>query len=478
MKTKAAFRLLVLCCVFNPVISWAQQSKDIYKKPLNEVLADVEKAFGVKITYDNRWKDKEVQYATWRFTSNLTHTLDNILNPLGLGYREMGDDIYRVAPYEYYRRSEAEGKRHLDGLLSAYSDAKTFDQRKIQLRQHILSTLGINQLQKRSPLNPVKRDIVKMNGYTVQNVAFESIPGYFVSGTLYTPTKGGKPFPVILSPNGHFYGEGSSLTNEGSGRYGKDVQYRCAALAKMGAVVFNYDMYSWGASALQTGDPKFHETSFSQSIQTWNSMRALDFLLSMPETDKNRVGVTGASGGGTQTFLLSALDERVDISVPVVMVSSSFYGGCPCESGLPIHDGSNGHKTNNAEIAALIAPKPQLVISDGADWTRTFPRTDYPYLKKIYGFYEKEANIENVHLPQEGHDYGFSKRVAMYNFFAKKFKLDLNAIKDNEGKIDESGCSIQSSNEMHVFGKGSSLPAHALRSHQAIQQAFVSYHSQ
>jgi dienelactone hydrolase len=475
MRIKATFNLLVLYFLISSFNSSGQTPADVYRVPLSDVLSEVEKAFGVKISYDSRWKDIQVEYATWRLSSNLTHTLDNILYPLGLGYRETGDNTFRVTSYEYFRRSETEAKKHLDILLSAYSDAKAFEQRKVELRQSILTALRINYFKKRSPLNVIKRDIVKLAGYTVQNVAFESIPGYFVTGTLYMPVNGSKPFPIILSPNGHFYGEENSQTAEGSGRYGKDVQYRCAALAKMGAVVFNYDMYSWGESVSQSGDPKFHETGFSQSIQTWNSIRALDFLVSLPDIDTKRVGITGASGGGTQTFLLAALDERVTVSVPVVMVSSSFYGGCPCESGLPIHNGSNGHKTNNTEIAALLAPKPQLIVSDGADWTRTFPILDYPYLKRVYGFYGEESKIENVHLPHEGHDYGLSKRAAMYDFFAKEFRLNVKAIQDKEGNIDESTCTIQNSDEMHVFGKNGGLPTYALQSHQAIMRAFENY---
>ena len=167
----------------------------------------------------------------------------------------------------------------------------------------------------------------------------------------------------------------------------------------MGAIAFNYDMYSWGESVLMTGGSQYHHTGFALSIQTWNTIRSIYFLLTLPGADKKRIAVTGASGGGTQTFLAAALDDRIAVSVPVVMVSSSFYGGCECESGLPIHDDCKGNSTNNAEIAATFAPKPMLVVSDGSDWTKSVPGTDYPYLKKVYGFYNNERNVRVFTFP-------------------------------------------------------------------------------
>jgi dienelactone hydrolase len=377
------------------------------------------------------------------------------------------------APYE---RSEAEGKEHLDRLLSAYPDAKTFDERKAALRKCIADALGINLSAERTPLNPIIRDKKIMNGYTVENVAFGSVPGYFVTGTLYRPLKGKGPFPVVANPHGHFYNEHDPSIAKDSSRYRADMQIRCAAFAKMGAIAFNYDMYSWGESVLMTGSPSYHQTGFASSIQTWNTIRVLDFLLSLPGADKNRVAVTGASGGGTQTFLAAALDDRVTISVPVVMVSSSFDGGCSCESGMPIHGECNGNKTNNAEIAATFAPKPLLVVSDGSDWTKSVPGTDYPYLKKIYGFYNKAQNVESVYLPNDQHDYGLTKREPVYKFMAKHLGLNIKAITGKNG-IDESGITIQDHDELLVF-KNHPLPASALKSHDDIVKSFNGVHKQ
>jgi dienelactone hydrolase len=384
------------------------------------------------------------------------------------------NSIVQGQQYASYERSEEDGKKHLEQLLKAYPDAASFNQRKTDLRQCIAHALGIDLSAERTPLNPVMGDKKIMNGYSVQNVAFESIPGYFVTGTLYMPLTGKGPYPVIANPHGHFYNEKDSSIAKDSGRYRPDMQIRCAAFAKMGAIAINYDMYSWGESVLMTGNASYHHTPFAAAIQTWNTIRVLDFLLSLPNADKSRVAITGASGGGTQTFVAAALDDRVSVSVPVVMVSSSYDGGCECESGLPIHGDCKGNKTNNAEIAAAIVPKPLLVVADGSDWTKSVPGTDYPYLKKIYGFYNKQENVESVYLPDDQHDYGITKRKPVYAFLAKHLRLNINAITGKNG-IDESGITIQTNDEMRVFKK-SPLPSNALRSHDDIVKVFNQVH--
>jgi dienelactone hydrolase len=213
----------------------------------------------------------------------------------------------------------------------------------------------------------------------------------------------------------------------------------------MGAAVFTYDMLGYGEST-----PCLHESAEAVRLQTWNSMRVVDFLLSLGFVDEQRLGVTGESGGGTQAFLLAALDDRIDVSVPVVMVAANFFGGCACESGMPIHT-YGSFETNNAEIAASFAPKPMLVISDGDDWTSNTPEVEYPYIHNIYQLFGAADKVENTHLPNEVHDYGYNKRTAMYKFLSKHLDLNLKAVTDSHGLINERFANLLERKSLEVW---------------------------
>tara|TARA_Y100001933_G_scaffold144284_1_gene142945 strand:+ start:4548 stop:5267 length:720 start_codon:yes stop_codon:yes gene_type:complete len=230
----------------------------------------------------------------------------------------------------------------------------------------------------------------------------------------------------------------------------------------MGAAVFSYDMIGYSDSR-KLGWNHNHGKQVL-GLQCWNSIRALDFILSLPGIDSSRVGVTGASGGGTQTFLLTALDDRVTVSAPCVMVSAHFFGGCACESGVPIHVRPS-HITNNTEIAALCAPRPMLLISCGGDWTSHTPQVEFPFVRRIYGMYGLSNLVKNAHFPDEGHDYGASKRQAMYRFFEKHLKLSRGVQwkSKEDTAMDESTVLLESHQILQVFTEKHPVPPHALK---------------
>ena len=357
----------------------------------------------------------------------------------------------------YY--TEEQGAEKLKELRNEYKTKDEWLKRAKIIRQGILEGAGLVPLPEKTPLNPRYTSERKYNGYSVRNVAFESLPGVFVTGSLYLPEKRNKKMAGILSAHGHW------SDPEEYGRYRADAQKRCASFARMGAVVFSYDMVGYGEMK-DVGWIHKHPLAFRQ--QLWNSIRSLDFLLSLENIDPDRIAITGASGGGTQTFMLTAVDDRIKVSVPVVMVSSYFFGGCICESGMPVHK-SDHHQTNNVEIAALAAPRPMLLVSDGDDWTKNNPEVEFPHIQYIYNLMNARKNVENYHLPNDKHGYEFSKRKAVYPFLAKHLKLNLKAIQDENGEISEKGIEIESYDKMKVFSPTNPLPDYAVLSNDDVK---------
>ncbi|UYQ95539.1 TIM barrel protein [Chitinophaga horti] len=449
MKT---FVFYIACLLLAaPVL--AQNSDNAYRKPLKQVLTEIEKKYSVKVRYaDSMVADKWVNYPDWKYRPDAEVTLNAILQPLEMKVKKDGNQ-YKISNYEYYRWPVAEGWAELDRIASQYSSLAEWEQRKTQLQPCLREALQLSPL----PASPGAKPIItakrKFNGYTVENIAIEILPGVWINGSLYKPAKYRGKIPVILNPDGHWAAQ----------RYRADCQYRCAAMAKMGAMAFSYDLFAWGESLLQfkTED---HRRSLSMTIQALGSIRILDYLLSLKDADTSRVAMTGGSGAGSHTVLMTAVDPRIKVSAPVVSLSSYFYGGCPCESGMPIH--SCGGRTDNVEIAAMAAPRPQLVVSDGGDWTDKMPEHDFPYLQKIYNWYGKQGNVENVHLATEKHDFGVNKRAAVYAFMAKHLRLDT-------AKADESTITIEPEQAMYVFGdKGERLPAHAVKGFEQLEKVF------
>jgi hypothetical protein len=134
---------------------------------------------------------------------------------------------------------------------------------------------------------------------------------------------------------------------------------------------------------------------------------------------------------------------------------------------MPIHK-QGSYQTNNVEIAALAAPKPMLLISDGDDWTKNNPTTELPFLQKVYALYGKESNVTNVHLADEKHDYGPSKRKPMYLFMIRYLKLDPGKWQGKDGAINEEGIPALTGSELGVFNATNPIPSNAVQGDEAV----------
>lgn len=416
-----------------------------FRRPLGDVLTEIGERFQVRLKYDIDTTGLVLPYADSRIRPySVEESLTNVLAPFDFKFVKQNDKTYKLKRYEYPRRTEADGRKLIAWLNSLYSDKGSWELRRDSVKRQVREYLTIDDaLAQRVDAKPVFSKIRKFDGYTVQNFYLETLQGLYVCGSIYAPTTKGK-HPLIICPNGHF----------GNGRYNEAQQQRLATLARMGAICVDYDLYGWGESALQVGS-EGHQTSKAQVVQALNGISILDFMIERKDVDTERVGVNGGSGGGSQSVLLSVIDPRYTAACPVVSLSSYFDGGCPCESGMAIMRAGDG--TCNAELAAAFAPRPLCLVSDGKDWTNITPENEYPYIKRIYGFYDAADKVTNVHLPNEGHDFGPNKRQAVYDFFIETFGLD-------RSKLDESKVTIESHDALKSFGpNGENMPANAIR---------------
>jgi dienelactone hydrolase len=340
----------------------------------------------------------------------------------------------------------------------AVSESPSAWQERAQyLRRQMLVALGLWPMPKSTPANAVIHGKVEREDYTVEKVYFESFPGHFVTGNLYRPKGRTGKLAGVLCPHGHwangrFHDHGIETVKkeiasggekfEVGGRH--PLQSRCVTLARLGCVVFHYDMVGYADSqqiAHRPGSREHMNTPthwgyFSpqaelrlqtmMGLQTYNSIRALDVLLSLPEVDPERIGVTGASGGGTQTFILCAIDPRPKAAFPAVMVSTAMQGGCTCENAPYLRLG-----TGNVEIAALFAPKP-LGLTAANDWTKEMETKGFPELRQHYAMLGAPQHVMLSAHVEYGHNYNYVSRTAMYGWFNEHLRLGHGTIEETD----------------------------------------------
>jgi hypothetical protein len=256
---------------------------------------------------------------------------------------------------------------------------------------------------------------IEREGYTIQSVVLETFPGFYVTGNLYRPRAGdprdgGGPYPAVLSPHGH-WDDGRFEDSELASVPGRAINF-----ARRGYVFLSYSMIGYNETAERIphrfSDPRYELWGFTpMGLQLWNSIRALDFLTTLPDVDSARIGMTGASGGATQTFMLTAIDRRIKVSAPVNMISAHMQGGCVCENAPLLR-----LDATNMDIGAMAAPRPLLMVSTSGDWTSNTPSVEYPAVRSVYRLFGAEDRIRNVHLDYP-HNFNRESREAVYAWF-------------------------------------------------------------
>ena len=454
MKNLLLTTLLMLAAALNVQgqADWRMASDNKMARPLGEVLQQVERQFGIRLKYNVDTTGLVLNYADSRIRPySLEETLRNICAPFDFKPWDQGKGVWKIKPYEYPRRYDADGRQMIDYLNTLYANREEWEQRRTALRREVRERLGIDSLLAHCVHTaPLFGKVRRHDGYTVQNIALETLAGYYVCGSVYCPDakskkvylkaqqeaapalkKGrGEGLPVIICPNGHWT----------DGRYNGDIQTRLATLARMGAICISYDTFGWGESELQVGK-EAHQSSLAHVYQAMCGELLLDYALTRRDVDPERVASNGGSGGGTHAVLLATIDDRFSACCPVVSVCSHFDGGCPCESGMPIQYSQGG--TCNAELAATFAPRPMMVVGDEGDWTHTYPTLEIPYWKRIYGFYGAEEQLQSRWFPGQRHDFNRDKRQAVYDFFRSIWNMP---------EPDESRVTVEEAGALYSFG--------------------------
>ena len=322
------------------------------------------------------------------------------------------DPIYQVLPHPPFDLRLA-ADRHTDTHfpIPRFDSREAVDARREELQFNLRMAAGLYPWPEKTPLNTRRELVGEYDGYTIYRIMFESYPGLWSTGNLYLPRPLTGKCPAILSVIGHW--EKQRLTRMDTGDYPQQI----ANFARMGFVCLVTDMIGMVDSRQLSHEYGRGERELWGSnglgVQLWNNIRALDLLCSMPEVDADNIGVTGASGGGSQTLFLSLLDDRVKAAAPINMISLHMQGGCQCENAAGLR-----RNTNNTEMCAMLSPRPLFLAGSTGDWTKYQLTEEYPAIRDVYALYGA-GNLVEQYFQIAPHQYNAKTRHRVYSFFAR-----------------------------------------------------------
>ena len=318
-----------------------------------------------------------------------------------------------VLSQPYQRMMENHFTRIADELSdgrSNYNSKSEWLSRRESVRAKLIQALG-GLPEERCPLDAQITGRLERDGYTIEKLLYQSRSGFYVTAAIYVPTDARLPAPAILCPHGHWQ----------NGHYHPEVQSRMIGLAKRGYVVLALDKVGYNEREPQ--GPHRSRNLFLvgmsvQGIQVWDNMRAIDYLCTRDDVDPERIGCTGASGGGNQTMYVSSLDDRIKACAPVCSVEMAecymHKGFCTCETTPGLL-----RFADLVDVCGLVAPRALLLVHGLLDngFRIDSARKVLRRLRKIYGFYDPEK--VSSFAAYSGHGYNKEMREAVYSWFGR-----------------------------------------------------------
>ena len=337
-----------------------------------------------------------------------------------------------------------------------------------ELKRQFFDMLGLWPLPERTPLNAKVTGTIERDVFTVEKVHFQSKPGLYVTGNLYLPKKIEGKLPTVLYVCGH----------AGKGRDGNKTAFQQHGMwfATHGYACLIIDTLQLGEVAgIHHGTYKenrwwWHSAGYtSAGVECWNGVRAIDYLISRPEVDPDKIAVTGISGGGAATFWIAAADERVKVAVPVSGMSDleSYVVDKVCNGHCDCMFFYNNYRWEWSTIAALIAPRAMLFENSGYDPIFPMPANERirDRLAHLYRWYEKKpGELFDIGVTPGGHSDNVELRLMAYRWINKHLKND-------NAEVSEPPLPKIDGKELRVFPEDTDLPKDSLN--DKIDETFV-----
>ncbi|HYE98075.1 MAG TPA: prolyl oligopeptidase family serine peptidase, partial [Planctomycetota bacterium] len=309
------------------------------------------------------------------------------------------------------------------GGIERIRDRAAHDREVPRLRNCLREAIGIDRLPAPRARNVQVVGSLRFDGYRVEKLVYETFPGAEVPAHLYLPEKAEGRRPAVLFVPGHWFADSKSKT---------DFQQMCAGLASLGMVVLAYDPVGQGERGVSLRDHRRTELLAvgvsQQAIMVFESACALELLRGRADVDPDRIGITGASGGGFNSWIMAALDPRIACAVPVVGTSDfleqlravrerDWYEAkehCHFIPGLL-------RFANNHELLAMILPRPVMVIAAHNDHGFRIPgnRAVVEYGRALGDTLGSPGRVGYFEDDAEGHGYGPRKRAAALGWLAR-----------------------------------------------------------